>query len=158
MARGSFRSDFCARLWLGSVAICAIGLTAPVLHAASLNEDSRAVKLADFFKEHHCPQPYLISEYLRAADKYRIDYRLLPAVSVRESTCGMHARWNNRWGWDSARTGFESLARGIEFIARQLAQGRPYRGKSLDQKLHTYNPNPYYAKEVLQLMRDIDSD
>jgi len=95
---------------------------------------------------------------LAAADIYEIDYRLLPALSVRESTCGQHARLNNRWGWDSARTGFRSLAHGVHYIARQLALGRSYRGKTLDEKLHAYNPNPQYPREVHKLMQEIDSD
>lgn len=120
--------------------------------------DERAVKLEAFFRTHGCPQPYHVGDYLVAADLNGIDYRLLPAVSVRESTCGLHARLNNRWGWDSARTGFESVARGIHFIAYELAFGRYYRGKTLEQKLHEYNPNPKYVHEVKRLMFEIDGD
>ncbi|PYT11356.1 MAG: hypothetical protein DMG59_26660, partial [Acidobacteria bacterium] len=63
----------------------------------------------------------------------------------------------NHWGWDFARTGFESVPSGIDFVARQLAKGRYYRGKTVDEKLHAYNPNPQYAREVKQLMLEIDS-
>ena len=111
-----------------------------------------------FFKSHHCPAPFLTADYVAAADAYDVDYRLLPALSVRESTCGRHARLNNRWGWDSAQTGFESLVHGIHFITRQLATGRYYRGKTLDGKLRAYNPNPEYAGEIRKLMREIDDD
>ena len=120
--------------------------------------DARTAKLASFFKAHQCPEPFHAAEYVAAADMYSMDYRLLPAVSVRESTCGLHQRLNNFWGWDSARTGFESVGRGIHYILSQLAWGRFYRGKSLDQKLHMYNPNPQYVHEVRELMREIDAD
>jgi len=120
--------------------------------------DARAAKLFAFFAAHRCPVPLHVGDYLRVADAYAIDYRLLPALSVRESTCGRHQRLNNRWGWDSARTGFESVARGIEFVARQLAEGRSYRGKTLEEKLHTYNPNPQYPGEIKRLMQEIDAD
>jgi hypothetical protein len=119
--------------------------------------DVRVAKLEAFFKSYHCPRPLYISEYLGAADRYKIDYRLLPALSVRESTCGLHHLRNNHWGWDFARTGFESVPSGIDFVARQLAKGRYYRGKTVDEKLHAYNPNPQYAREVKQLMLEIDS-
>lgn len=119
---------------------------------------SRALKLKSFFKAHQCPEPYHAEEYVRDADQFSIDYRLLPAVSVRESTCGVYQRLNNFWGWDSARTGFQSVTRGIHYILGELAWGRFYRGKSLDQKLHVYNPNPQYVREVRELMREIDSD
>jgi hypothetical protein len=120
--------------------------------------DRRPEKLEAFFSAYRCPGPLHVTDYLRAADTYGIDYRLLPALSVRESTCGKHERANNRWGWDSARTGFASVASGIEFIARQLASGRSYRGKTLDQKLKAYNPNPLYAVEIRKLMREIEAD
>jgi hypothetical protein len=143
-------------------AIAVLGLSASLFSAADTlpagNVDGRELRLASFFKAHQCPQPFHAEEYVRAADEYSIDYRLLPAVSVRESTCGIHQRLNNFWGWDSARTGFESVTHGIHFILGQLAWGRFYRGKTVDQKLHVYNPNPQYVKEVRQLMREIDSD
>src|SRR5579872_5500933 len=145
--------------WL---AIVLLGTSASVLSSADVfsagDLDSRAFKLTSFFKAHQCPQPYHAEDYVHAADMYSVDYRLLPAVSVRESTCGVYQRGNNFWGWDSARTGFESVTRGIHFILRQLAWGRYYRGKSLDEKIHVYNPNPQYVREVRELMRQIDSD
>jgi hypothetical protein len=144
------------------IAIVVLGLSAGLLSTADEfpagSVDGRALKLASFFEAHQCPQPYHAEEYVRAADLYSVDYRLLPAVSVRESTCGLHQRLNNFWGWDSARTGFASVTRGIHFILRQLAFSRPYRGKSVDEKLYVYNPNPQYVKEVHELMREIDTD
>jgi len=124
----------------------------------SLQEDERTSKLELFFRAHHCPAPFLIPDYVAAADANSIDYRLLPAVSVRESTCGRHARLNNRWGWNSAKSGFESLAHGIHYIARELVSGRYYRGKTIEGKLRMYNPNPNYPGEIRKLMLEIESD
>jgi len=118
--------------------------------------DSRTVKLETFFKSYNCPEPFYTHEYIRAADTHGVDYRLLPALSVRESTCGRHDRKNNRWGWDSARRGFASVPRGIEYVARKLSQGRYYKDKTLDEKLYAYNPFPRYVREVKELMREID--
>jgi hypothetical protein len=120
--------------------------------------DIRAVRLEAFFVTHNCPAPYHVHDYLRAADQNGIDYRILPALSVRESTCGRYARLNNRWGWDSARTGFESVAHGIHYIAHELAFARAYRGKTIDQKLRAYNPNPSYVQQVKRLMNEIEGD
>jgi len=123
----------------------------------NLNDD-RTAKLESFFRNYHCPAPFLAAEYVAAADANSIDYRLLPAVSVRESTCGRHARLNNRWGWNSAKSGFTSLAHGIHYIARELASGRYYRGKTLEAKLRMYNPNPKYPAEIRKLMLEIEGD
>ncbi|HWZ30249.1 MAG TPA: hypothetical protein VNX18_02895 [Bryobacteraceae bacterium] len=121
-------------------------------------KDARIERLENFFRSHHCPAPFQTEEYLAAADAYQVDYRLLPAVSVRESTCGLHAKLNNWWGWDSAQTGFESVAQGIWFVNRQLALGRYYRGNTLQEKLGAYNPNPPYTGEILRLMHEIAND
>jgi hypothetical protein len=123
-----------------------------------MKPDTRIAKLNAFFKAYNCPAPFLSEEYIAEADRNAIDYRILPAVSVRETTCGQHARLNNRWGWNSAKSGFISLAHGIRFIANQLASGKYYAGKSVEEKLKAYNPVPAYAGEVLRLMHEIDAD
>jgi hypothetical protein len=146
------------RVFLLSVAGFVLPAAPRQLHAAPSTATLRAGRLEAFFKAHTCPAPYHIDDYLDAADLNDLDYRILPAVSVRESTCGRHGRLNNVWGWDSAHTGFESIARGIHYIAYQLAFGRYYRGKSVEQKLLIYNPNPQYVKEVHRLMLEIDGD
>jgi len=142
--------------WVG---LCALAMTA---HASvtpdSLDrvKDERHVKLETFFQSFGCPAPYHVKEYLGAADTYAIDYRLLPAISVLESTCGIYQRENNRWGWASARKGFSSFRAGLEYIAHQLAEGRYYKNKTLEEKVHMYNPRPQYARLLDSLMRKID--
>ena len=111
--------------------------------------------LTNFFSKYKCPDPTYANEYIAAADRYGIDYRLLPAISIQESTCGKHEALNNWWGWDSARTGFSSVPGGIDFVARQLADSPYYKGKTLIQILSTYNKHPAYAPSVLQLIGEI---
>jgi hypothetical protein len=118
----------------------------------------RAVKLGKFLEAHNCPKPYYIDEYLSSADKYQIPYELLPAISIQESSCGRHRRLNNWWGWNSARTGFVSVAAGIDFVAQQLSTSRYYKGKSLTQILNAYNPNPLYAPKIIGLMKEISNE
>ena len=119
-------------------------------------EDKRHERLEAFFQSFGCPAPHHVKEYLGTADSFDIDYRLLPAISVLESTCGVHQRLNNRWGWDSARKGFASFRAGLEYIARQLTEGRYYKGKTLEEKVHMYNPKPEYSLLVKKLMRKIE--
>jgi hypothetical protein len=152
------------RAWFrttGSLGLALLGMilvSGAELGPTGPTADLRSARLQAFFNAYGCPGQLHIEDYLRAADTYGIDYRLLPAVSVRESTCGRYQRKNNHWGWDSAKVGFVSVAKGIEYIAHQLARGRYYRGKTLDQKLRMYNPNPRYAAEVRKLMGEIEAD
>src|ERR1700676_3173882 len=135
-------------------AACAFANT--VADSSLKTEDKRHERLEAFFQSFGCPAPHHVNEYVGTADNFAIDYRLLPAISVLESTCGIHQRLNNRWGWDSARKGFASFRAGLEYIARQLTEGRYYKGKTLEEKVHMYNPKPEYSLLVKKLMRKID--
>src|ERR1051326_5387756 len=96
------------------------------------------------------------NDYLPAADSQALDYPIFSAIHLVESTCGAFEKMNNRWGWDSAQSGFPSVPAGIEFISSQLADGQPYRGKTVKEKLFTYNPYPQYVRQVEKLMRQIE--
>jgi hypothetical protein len=124
--------------------------------AAVPRADLRIAKVEAFFRLYGCPEPFRARNYVQAADAHQIDYRLLPALSVRESLCGKGARLNNYWGWNSARSGFASVETGIDFVSGELANGKYYRGKSLDQKLHAYNHRFKYAMEVQLLMKRME--
>lgn len=118
--------------------------------------DPRTFRLAAFFKAYDCPTPLHVDEYLRAADTHEVDYRLLPAISLVESTCGTFQRRNNRGGWDSVQSGFPSVPAGIEYVTEQLAENPRYKGKTVEQKLYTYNPYSEYVRQVKRLMRQIE--
>jgi hypothetical protein len=141
---------------LAALTIVASAYGNAVTENPPLLRDNRYDRLETFFQSFGCPTPHYVNEYLGAADSYAIDYRLLPAISVLESTCGLYQRLNNRWGWDSARKGFSSFRAGLQYIARQLSEGRFYKNKSLDEKVRMYNPNPQYARQVKKLMLKID--
>lgn len=141
--------------WFGSMALAGSVYGNPAAEPSA--RDARHHKLEIFFRSFGCPAPYYASDYIRAADAYSIDYRLLPAISLLESTCGLYQRNNNRWGWDSARTPFASVREGLRYIAFQLSRGRFYRNKTLDQKIRIYNPDPAYERKIKLLMRKIDN-
>jgi len=119
--------------------------------------DQRIARVEAFFQAYSCPAPTHAAEYVRAADLYGIDYRILPAISLLESTCGSFQRGNNHWGWDSLRTAFPSVEHGIDFVTRQLAQANPYRDRDLDGKLFSYNPRLAYVGAVKRLIQQIEA-
>ena len=142
--------------WLSALALAVSAHANTIADGPFTLHDERHDRLEAFFQSFGCPAPHHVKEYVGAADAYLIDYRLLPAISVLESTCGIYQRLNNRWGWDSARRGFSSFRAGLEYIARQLAEGRYYRNKTLEEKVHMYNPNPQYARQITKLMSKIE--
>jgi len=88
----------------------------------------------------------------------RLDWRLLPSISIIESSGGKDYRNNNVFGWDSCRESFTSVREGIHFVAGQLANSKLYKDKTLDSKLSTYNPLPDYPRKVKAVMHALGSE
>jgi hypothetical protein len=118
--------------------------------------DRRIDLLKNFFYRYGCPAPLYVNEYLRIADQRKLDYRLLPAISIRETQCGLYEKGNNRLGYHPEEASFSSVISGIEFIGRRLAEHPYYKGKDIPGKLFRYNPKPAYPGEVQSIMRQIE--
>ncbi len=119
--------------------------------------DERLLKLERFFAHQNCPLRKASADFLEAADRYSLDWRLLPSISMVESGGGKAYRNNNVLGWDSGNRIFPSVRAGIHQVASRLATSGLYRHKDVDQILYTYNPHPEYITRVKWVMRQIDS-
>ena len=117
--------------------------------------DSRLTRLERFFGERNCPVRSLASEFLIAADKNDLDWRLLPSISLIESGGGKAYRNNNVFGWAACNQRFASIEAGIHEVASRIATSKLYRNKSVDAILATYNPRPDYPSRVKAVMRQI---
>src|SRR5580765_6501791 len=123
------------------IAIAPQGSAEPV---ADYRHDPRLKRLQAFFDRFNCPAREYTSEFLAAADRYELDWRLLPSLSYVESTGGKSAKNNNLFGWDSGKAQFPSPTAGIHEVGYRLAYSNLYRDKDLDTILNTYNPNAEY--------------
>ncbi len=119
--------------------------------------DDRVFRVNAFFDSYNCPEPNYALEYVRSADRHGLDYRMLPVISLLESTCGTYQRLNNYWGWNSARTGFPTVEHGIEYVTSRLAEHPAYKGRTLDAKLLSYNPRASYGRLAKRLMTKIEN-
>jgi hypothetical protein len=152
------------RLVTGGLAVFAgvvsLPLTVTPLHAprtpvADFSIDHRVTALRTFFQRAECPAVEYVREFLDAADRYDLDWRLLPSISFVESTGGKSARNNNLFGWDSGRAQFSSPSAGIQEVGYRLTHSALYKDKDLDEVLTTYNPDAEYARKVKFVMRQI---
>jgi hypothetical protein len=114
------------------------------------------LKLNKFFAEGNCPLGAASVDFLEASDRYDLDWRLLPSISVVESGGGKVFRNNNVLGWDSGNRRFKSVRAGIDAVAARLATSALYRDKDLQNLLATYNPDPEYAVRVKSVMRRLN--
>jgi hypothetical protein len=143
-------------LWAGLAAagVCANAQPAPV--ASVRHHDPRLAKLKAFFDRYDSPAARLAEHFLKAADRYGLDWRLLPSISIVETGGGKTAVNNNLLGWNSARMGFATARESIYFVASRLAESKLYRGKNLDGLLARYNARRQWAELVKAVMRRAD--
>lgn len=128
----------------------------PTAEALQMPPDPRIAQLNKFFDHYKCKEPRYVNEYLSSADKYQIPFMLLPAISIIESTCGQHQRFNNWWGYWSDTHGFTDVPAGIDYVSSQLAGGRHFVNLSIEAKLYNYGPHTSsYVSKVVQLINQI---
>lgn len=125
----------------------------------------KAAKIDAYYARHNLPLEGYGMEMVLAAEANNLDWRLLPAIAMRETTGGKFACKQNPFGWGSCKIGFESFSHAITSVAEHLGgnnvrTARFYKGKDLRGILTTYNPPsvvPTYADEVISIMKRIES-
>jgi len=103
--------------------------------------DLRVVKLKKYFTKLNSPLADKAEVFVAEADKNKLDYRLLPAISGVESTFAKNYIEGtfNAYGWGGGEIRFESWEAGIKKISQSLTQ-KPYNGVDPDQLAPTYCP------------------
>lgn len=143
--------------------------TDPVAKVEVSAEDLRKEKaeaIDTYFKERSMPLEGTGMTFVLVAEKYGLDWRLLPAIGVRESSGGKAACGHNPFGWGSCKLhNFGSYEQAIEALGKNLGGANPttaryYAGKSTKEKLYYYNGTvvPTYPDEVLAIMNKIEND
>jgi hypothetical protein len=123
---------------------------------ATAFQDTRLSRLQEFLAPY--PGVEYAADFLEAADRYDIDWALLPAICVAESGCGLRAKNNNMFGWKSGRKRFYSRRQGIYYVASRLAGAKTYRDKNTRQKIKKYNPRlRSYPARVQKLMAQLNA-
>lgn len=133
----------------------------PVAYDMPIRGAARGLAINDYFQDRKMPLAGYGEYMVAAADRNGIDWRILPAIAIRESSGGIHACGFNPFGYGSCKGEvgkFESWEEAIDVVSEALGSGRYYSGKDLRAKLETYNPPsivPTYADEVIAIMKKI---
>lgn len=134
--------------------------------ALQVEREENAAKIDAYFTKGKMPLAGYGMKMVLEAEKHDLDWRLIPAIAVRESTGGKYACKSvtfSAFGWGSCKINFKSYDHAIESLAEHLGGNNPrtaryYGNKTIKQILETYNPPsvvPTYAKEVMALMDKI---
>ncbi len=114
-----------------------------------------------FFTKRDAPLAGLGMAMAIAADKYDLDWRLLPAIATRESNGGEFACKrveNSFFGWGSCTISFDSPEQAIDVVASHLggtmdSTDQYYKDKTTYQKLRKYNTViKKYPEQVIKIM------
>lgn len=128
----------------------------------------KAEAIDTYFADRDMPLAGTGMKMVLEAEKNDLDWRLLAAIAVRESTGGKFECKkvaNNAFGWGSCKIGFKSNDEAIETVGRNLGGNNPKTAKHYDDKtiiqiLRAYNPPsivPKYAEQVMKIMDAIGS-
>jgi hypothetical protein len=125
----------------------------------------RAEKIDAFFALYDSPLVGYGEKFVAEANKNDIDWRLLPAIAMRESTGGKHACKNvpnSVFGYGSCKISFKSVDDSIRIVAESLGGNNPntanhYDDKTTLQILRKYNSViKNYPKQVTEIMKMIN--
>lgn len=122
-------------------------------------KDERASRIDAYFAKREMPLTGFGETFVEVADAYDIDWRLLPAIAVRESSGGKHLLNKNPFGWGSCKIKFSNFDEAIEEVGKNLSGNDPdtakyYADKTTYQILWAYNGTVIhsYPKEVIAIM------
>jgi hypothetical protein len=129
--------------------------------------DARAVLLDRFLQRQRSPMAGMGEHFVKMADKYNMDYRLLPAIAQKESGLGrvIPKGSYNAWGWaiytgKNSGAEFDSWAHAIETVARGIKASYIDKGLvSPEQIMTKYTPSSdgSWAEDVIFTMNQIET-
>jgi len=127
-----------------------------------LNEDKlKAQKIELFFRinRNNAPLADYAEKFVEVANKYGLDYRLLPAIAVMESGGGKSLfRSYNAWGY--GKYSFNSFEEGIEIVGKGLKEGYIDKGRVTPAQIAPIYCPPNatnWARSVQKFMNEIES-
>lgn len=123
--------------------------------------DKRAKILADYLATHNSPLEYHAQDFIDAANKYSLDWKLVAAISGVESTFGKFIPGGfNGWGWGVYGTQalyFESWRDGIYTVSRGLRENYIDKGYTEPYSMNRiYAESPTWGSKVTYFMKEIE--
>ncbi len=145
--------------------------------AIDAERQAKAEKINTYFGNKNLPLEGHGMEMVMVAEKYNIDWRLIPSIAFIETTGGKFAcpktykvtgdiRYTyNVFGWGSCSIKFESYNEAFEILGKNLSGNNPktarhYKGKDTVGILESYNPRHVvsdYPEKIMRIMTSIDN-
>lgn len=146
---GSFvtaqRHDIVRAMTVSSASLTAV----PITVNNQIDGEVLATEVTDF-------RPFIVEKFLKGtplqahsfyivevSDKYDLDFRLIPAIAMKESGGGaaVDPASHNAWGWENGRTYFGSWEEAIETVGKTLKRNYYDKGRvTPDEIMAVYAP------------------
>ena len=134
--------------------------SAQLVSRAKAESDYREEILRNYLEGHNSPLSGYSDVFISLADKYRLDWRLVPAITGVESTFGKRIPVDsyNAYGWANGSYSFESWDESIEVVSKALRDNYIDRGAvSINDIARIYAPpSETWARNVKFFMNKID--
>ena len=123
--------------------------------------DGRAEILSNYLAKYNSPLQYHAQDFIDAADTYKLDWKMLPAIAGVESTFGKFIPGGyNGWGWGVYGTQaiyFTSWRDAIFTISKGLREGYLDKGLTDPYSMNrVYAASPTWGMKVSYFMQDIE--
>jgi len=123
--------------------------------------DTRVDTLEKFLEKYNSPLAPYSEVFIETADKYELDWRLIPAITGVESTFGKRIPHDsfNAYGWANGEYRFTSWEESIEIVGKALRTKYEDKGAvSINQIARRYAPpSSTWAGKVKFFMRKIEA-
>jgi hypothetical protein len=146
-----------------AVSFAALPSAENVLGANIVSNDARIEMVRQFFAKYKSPLEPFASNVIESADKYGLDFRLIPAIAMQESNLCQKIITDsyNCWGfgiYGKKVTRFESYPEAIETVTKTLAQNYVAGGLDTPEKImskYTPSSNGSWAESVNYFMSQL---
>ena len=132
-----------------------------VIQKDELSFDMRVIAVENVFKHYNSILVPYARSYVKYADKFGVDWKLLPAISGLESYFATYyvPDTYNAYGWGGGYIYFQSWDDGIETINKALREKYMDRGADDVWKIGPiYAQSPTWSVRVNSFMREIDRE
>lgn len=144
------------------VAYAALPANQNLLKDKVVSRDARTEILEAFFKKYKSELYPFAQDVVSNADKFGIDYKLIPAIAMQESNLCKKApsEWHNCWGfgiYTNKTTTFNNYSEAIAAVSKTLANYKSGGLVTPDQIMTKYTPhsNGSWARGVSHFMAEL---
>lgn len=121
--------------------------------------DERVITLRNYLESQNSPLSKYSYTFIRVADTYDLDWRLVPAITGVESTFGKRIPYKsyNAYGWNSGNYYFDSWEHSIDHVSKYLKENYINDGlTTVDQIAKRYAASPDWSWKVKYFQNKIE--